>query len=91
MIVGFDDNSIKVLSLEPETMFVRVSLQGSLPASPCSIAIAEMDGQLHLHVGLENGVLLRTIVDSITGTMSDSRQKFLGQGKINLSKITVKK
>ena len=44
LIVGFDDNSIKVLSLEEETMFVRVSLQGSLPSTPCSIAIAEMSG-----------------------------------------------
>lgn len=49
-----------------------------------------MDGQLYLHIGLENGVLLRTGIDSITGSMSDSRSKFLGVEPIRLAEIVVK-
>ena len=31
-----------------------------------------------MHVGLENGVLIRTVVDNVTGVLSDSRSRFLG-------------
>jgi hypothetical protein len=30
--------------------------------------------QLYLHVGLENGVLLRALVDNVTGFLTDSRE-----------------
>jgi splicing factor 3B subunit 3 len=42
-----------------------------------------------LNVGLDNGVLLRTVVDNVTGALSDSRSKFLGTNAIKLSKIKV--
>ena len=89
LIAGFADSTVRILSLDSETCFDRVSMQGSLPGMPVSLAIIELNDQLHLHIGLENGVLLRTIVDKITGGMSDSRQKFLGLGKVELAKVSV--
>lgn len=38
-------------------------------------------------MGLVNGVLLRTVVDNITGVLSDSRTRFLGTNSIQLAKI----
>lgn len=36
------------------------------------------DTGLFLHVGLNNGVLMRTGIDRTTGKLSDTRQRFLG-------------
>ena len=41
--------------------------------APTAVCIVEMNDQLYLHIGLENGVLLRSIIDNITGGLSDSR------------------
>ena len=43
--------------------------------------------QLYLHVGLENGVLLRCQVDNVTGDFSDRHMQLLGTRSIKLSKI----
>jgi len=40
-----------------------------------------------LHVGLDNGVLLRTVVDNVTGVLSDTRSRFLGTSGIKQAKI----
>lgn len=42
---------------------------------------------MFLHVGLEQGVLLRTIVDNVTGVLSDSRTRFLGSSSVRLAKV----
>lgn len=55
-----------------------------------AVSLVEMGEQLSLYIGLENGVLLRSVIDSITGSLSDSRQKFLGLDKISLSKVVIK-
>lgn len=89
LIVGFGDGTVRVLSLEPESCLDRVSMQ-ALPSEPTAVSIAEMNEQLYLHIGLENGVLLRTIIDNITGGLSDSRSKFIGLEKISLTKIRMK-
>ena len=59
----------------------------ALPASPESLCIVEMGqsssdsavgadpvsvGGLFLNIGLQNGVLLRTAVDNVTGDLSDT-------------------
>ena len=49
----------------------------------------QMNGpvQLYLHVGLENGVLVRSQVDNVTGDFSDRKMQLLGTRSIKLSKI----
>jgi hypothetical protein len=34
-----------------------------------------VQGQLYLNIGLHNGVLLRTVVDQVTGDLSDTRTR----------------
>jgi splicing factor 3B subunit 3 len=36
------------------------------------------EGGLFLHVGLQNGILIRSEVDRISGQLTDSRTRFLG-------------
>ena len=60
----------------------------ALPAPPESLCIVEMGGGgegerggltsvggLFLNIGLQNGVLLRTALDSVTGDLSDTRTR----------------
>lgn len=47
-------------------------------------------GALFLQVGLSNGILLRTEVDMVLGTLSDTRQRFLGTRSPKLVACTVR-
>lgn len=58
----------------------------ALPALPESLCIVNMSGNvgddasvstggLFLNIGLQNGVLLRTALDNITGDLSDTRTR----------------
>ncbi|CDW71789.1 splicing factor 3b subunit 3 [Stylonychia lemnae] len=94
LAVGFVDKTVKIMSLDPESCLQRISMQ-ALPALPESVAlinfkkneVTQQQQQLFLHVGLVNGVLLRTLVDNVTGVLSDSRTRFLGTNSIQLAKV----
>ncbi len=68
LVVGFADSTgtLRILSLEPETCLQRISTQ-ALPSVAHSVSLMTLgphdtekqNDQLYLHVGLENGVLLR--------------------------------
>lgn len=94
LAVGCYDNTIKILSLDPEGCLGRLSTQ-ALPASQAeSVCLIEMghsaeDKELYLNVGLGNGVMLRTVVDSITGQLSDTRARYLGSRGVRLHKVKV--
>jgi splicing factor 3B subunit 3 len=45
---------------------------------------------LFLNIGLQNGVLLRTEVDRVTGQLSDTRTRFLGARAPKLFATTVR-
>jgi splicing factor 3B subunit 3 len=42
---------------------------------------------LYLNIGLQNGVLLRTVLDGVTGEMADTRARYLGGKAVKLFKI----
>lgn len=55
----------------------------ALPAGAESLCIVEQPFEsgaksaLHLNIGLSNGVLLRTTLDSVSGDLADTRTRFL--------------
>ena len=71
----------------------------ALPATPESICIVEMgghekegesagtSGQLFLNIGLTNGVLLRTVLDPVTGDLADTRTRYLGSRPVKLFRV----
>ena len=87
MVAGFADSTVKILSLEPDQpkIFDKVSMLAlqNAPESVCFVSLGAQksadkqqiitQGQLYLNVGLENGVLMRQLVDNVTGVMTDSR------------------
>lgn len=101
LAVGSYDNTIRILSLDPDDCMQVLSVQ-SVSSSPESLLLLEVqasvggeDGADHpasvfLNAGLQNGVLFRTVVDMVTGQLSDTRSRFLGLRAPKLFSATVR-
>jgi hypothetical protein len=82
LAVGCEDNTVRVLSVDPDDCLQPLSMQ-ALPAKPVSLCINETQGgegeqsTLYLSIGLENGVLLKTVIDPATGDLSDTRTRYV--------------
>ncbi|ORY63421.1 CPSF A subunit region-domain-containing protein [Pseudomassariella vexata] len=94
LAVGCDDSTVRVLSLDPETTLESKSVQ-ALTAAPSALSIISMEDSsfggstLYLHIGLNSGVYLRTVLDEITGELTDTRQKFLGPRPVKLFQVSI--
>ncbi|WOO84633.1 Pre-mRNA-splicing factor RSE1 [Vanrija pseudolonga] len=96
LAVGCDDQRVHIISLEPDDTLETLSLQG-LTAPPSDICLAEIFDTsidknrptMFLSIGLVNGVLLRTVVDPVDGSLSDTRLRFLGAKPIKIARSTV--
>lgn len=96
LAVGCQDNTVRIISLDPESTLTSLSIQ-ALMARPHSICVAEMMDvtidRNHLtffvNIGLENGVLLRTVLDPISGQLTDTRTRFLGAKPVRLVRVGV--
>jgi splicing factor 3B subunit 3 len=98
LAVGADDNTVQIISLDENSTLERLSIQAlsALPTSLCIVAMEDAAGQrlaqtLYLHIGLENGLYLRTILDTTDGSLSDTRRRFLGTKAVKLVQIEVQK
>jgi len=94
LAIGDWDNTVRIFSLDPENCLQSVCVQ-ALPTHPESLSIIQMsgpDGQgsLFLNIGLNNGVLLRSVLDSVTGELTDTRTRFLGSRPVKLFKIKLR-
>lgn len=101
LAVGSYDKTIRILSLDPDDCMQTLSVQG-VSSPPESLLFLEVqasvggeDGADHpaslfLNAGLQNGVLFRTVVDMVTGQLSDSRSRFLGLRAPKLFPIVVR-
>ncbi|KAK9502509.1 hypothetical protein O3M35_011278 [Rhynocoris fuscipes] len=92
--VGLSDNTVRIISLDPSDCLSMLSMQ-AVPAAPESLCIVEMGGgegshaTLYLNIGLHNGVLLRTVLDPVTGDLADTRTRYLGTRPVKLFTITM--
>eukprot|EP01114_Cavostelium_apophysatum_P007242 TRINITY_DN1917_c0_g1_i4.p1 TRINITY_DN1917_c0_g1~~TRINITY_DN1917_c0_g1_i4.p1 ORF type:complete len:1150 (+),score=351.82 TRINITY_DN1917_c0_g1_i4:48-3497(+) len=93
--VGDSENTVRIFSLDPEDCLQSLSVQ-ALPTAPESLSIVEMRhigdvaGSLFLNIGLNNGVLLRSALDSITGELTDTRTRYLGSRPVKLYKVILR-
>lgn len=103
LAVGLADNTVRIVSLDPTDCLSPLSMQ-ALPAPPESLCLVEMGGVdvksgemaelgaasgLFLNIGLQNGVLLRTVLDAVTGDLSDTRTRYLGSRPVKLFRISM--
>ncbi|KAI9487668.1 MAG: CPSF A subunit region-domain-containing protein [Benjaminiella poitrasii] len=96
LAVGCEDQTVRILSLDPDSCLDAVSMQAvqGVPSSLCMVEMMDTGvelghGTTYLNIGLSNGVLLRTVLDTITGQLSDTRTRFIGAKSVKLFKITV--
>jgi splicing factor 3B subunit 3 len=96
LVVGSSDNTVRAFSLDPNAGLSQLSVQ-AVTANPSSLAILEMMDRehgaeystLYLHIGLTNGIMLRTVIDQVSGTLSDTRSRFLGSKSVKLVNISL--
>lgn len=96
LAVGCENQTVHIISLDHENTFTTLSLQ-ALPAPSSSICLAEMFDTsidknrptMFLNIGLQNGILLRTVVDTVNGELTDTRQRFLGSQPAKLIRVMV--
>ena len=81
LAVAGTDSTVRMVSLDPDDGLQSLSMQ-ALPAPAESLCMIDMVEEgvelstLFLNIGLVNGVLLRTVVDNNTGSLSDTRTRF---------------
>jgi len=89
-----DTETVRILSLDAGDCLQSLALL-SLQSSPYSLSLTEMKGEgdgrttIYLTAGLYDGVLLRSVVDTITGELSDTRRRLLGSRPVKLTKLTL--
>ncbi|KAL1637871.1 pre-mRNA-splicing factor rse1 [Neofusicoccum ribis] len=94
LAVGCDDSTVRILSLDPDSTLENKSVQ-ALTSAPSALSIMAMadsssgGSTLYLHIGLYSGVYLRTVIDEITGELTDTRTRFLGAKAVKLFRVTV--
>ncbi|GMR55853.1 hypothetical protein PMAYCL1PPCAC_26048 [Pristionchus mayeri] len=95
LAVGVSDGTVRMISLDPSDTLAPLSFQ-ALPSSPESLLLLEVrpdDGKgpasIHLSIGLQNGCLLRTTVDGVTGDMLDTRTRYLGTRPVKLFRVKI--
>uniref|UniRef100_A0A6S8VTF1 DNA damage-binding protein 1 n=1 Tax=Chaetoceros debilis TaxID=122233 RepID=A0A6S8VTF1_9STRA len=93
--VGFRDQTVRIVSLEPKKNLVQRS-STALRARPHSVALQYMPTTLGgsddviLTIGLDDGSSVRTGVDPITGSISTSPTgRFLGARPVSVSRISI--
>lgn len=105
LAVGLTDNTVRIISLEPNNCLMPRSMQ-ALPSAAESLCLVEMgigeseenedgvtvgpqSGSIYLNIGLCNGVLLRTVLDSVSGNLADTRTRYLGSRPVKLFRIKI--
>ncbi|KAF2843800.1 pre-mRNA-splicing factor rse1 [Patellaria atrata CBS 101060] len=95
LAVGCDDSTVRIMSVAPDTCLESKSVQ-ALTSPPSALNIMAMPdsssggSSLYLHIGLFSGVYLRTVIDEVTGDLSDTRTRFLGAKPAKLFRVMVK-
>ncbi|WBW74987.1 U2 snRNP-associated protein, WD repeat protein Sap130 [Schizosaccharomyces osmophilus] len=93
LCIACDDATVRVLSLDLYTTLESLSVQAlSSPANSLCIIPMAVGGYttLYLHIGLMNGVYLRTVVDVTSGQLLDTRTRFLGPKPVKLYPVSIK-
>ncbi|GAO45938.1 hypothetical protein SAICODRAFT_6225 [Saitoella complicata NRRL Y-17804] len=93
LAVACDDSTVRIISLDPDNTLESLSVQAlSAPASALCI-ISQEDSYSawtnFLHIGLYNGVYLRTVLDPVTGQLTDTRTRFLGSKPVKLFNVGI--
>eukprot|EP00301_Raphidiophrys_heterophryoidea_P027109 c9493_g1_i1.p1 GENE.c9493_g1_i1~~c9493_g1_i1.p1 ORF type:complete len:1229 (+),score=405.94 c9493_g1_i1:73-3759(+) len=102
LTVATSDSAVRILSLQPNSCLSVLAVQ-RLPDIASSLCLISVDdgqsgsgessaGQTtqYLNIGLNNGVVLRTVMDPIKGSLTDTRTRYLGSRPVKLFRISLR-
>ena len=89
LAMGSFDNTVRILSLDPGDMLEVLTLQAVVAPPESLLFLDHGTSSLSLGISLNNGVLLRSEVDAVTGQLADTRTRFLGSRPAKLFEIKV--
>ncbi|VDQ02766.1 unnamed protein product [Trichobilharzia regenti] len=88
LAVGLADNTVRILSLDPSV--IEMGTNEPFPSTDDGESETKPSGGIiYLNIGLINGVLLRVILDPVTGELSDTRTRYLGTRPVKLFRISM--
>ncbi|CAG9837474.1 unnamed protein product [Diabrotica balteata] len=101
LAVGLADGTVRIISLDPSDRLAPRAMQplpvcaeslcivemGCTERDPDNAAAASTTSTLYLNIGLQNGTLLRTVLDPVTGDLTDTRTRYLGSRPVKLFRI----
>ncbi|KAG5418179.1 RSE1 [Candida metapsilosis] len=86
-VVGFADETISVISLQRQSCLQTKSLQALSSSANSLVMLTHNPSTTLIHIGMDNGVYVRTKIDTFSGKLSDTRIKYLGPKPINLNRL----
>eukprot|EP00049_Salpingoeca_infusionum_P019072 m.360060 g.360060 ORF g.360060 m.360060 type:complete len:1203 (-) comp18864_c0_seq1:145-3753(-) len=96
LALAMEDQTVRLVSMEESTCLQTIGMQalpdGGVASSITLISRKEDGGEpstIQMYVGLDNGVLVKTAVDAVTGDFSDSRKRYLGAKPVRLHRISL--
>jgi splicing factor 3B subunit 3 len=95
MAVGCSDKTVRIFKLTPDAegnLLTGISVQG-LSSQPTDLSINHMSDKSprgasqFLHIGLDTGVYIRSVLNEDTGEIGDTRRRFIGPGPIKFARV----
>ena len=85
LVVGCVDCTVHILSLDADSC-LTVLAQQALQGCPHSLLLEDVNGsgEYTLYIGLDSGIMQRTRMNFVNGTLADTRKNFLGIKPIKL-------
>lgn len=87
-LVACADETVQVISLQPHNCLETLTFQ-ALSANCVSAAIIPGEASMVAHIGLENGLYVRSSIEDNSGKFNDTRVKYLGADSVHLSPVTL--
>ncbi|KAI5967274.1 RSE1 [Candida margitis] len=86
-VVGCSDETIQVISLQQQSCLEVKSLQALSSSANSLVMLTHNPSTTLIHIGMHNGVYVRTKIDTFNGRLSDTRIKYLGPKSVTLSEL----
>ncbi|KAI5968438.1 RSE1 [Candida theae] len=86
-VVGCSNETIMVISLQRQSCLQIKSLQALSSSANSLVMLTHAPSTTLIHIGMDNGVYVRTKIDTFSGKLSDTRIKYLGPKPVNLNPL----
>ena len=80
-----EDSAIRILDLDSAESNLEITAIQALTSPPTSLKLSRESDSLILHVGLTGGILIRFVVDELSGSLTSPSSRFIGGEVVRIS------